>query len=330
MLSHCASQHIRSLHVQPKMTFSERVLCFITLFCFLNLTRPLNFMGDTLLQGHQLTATSCLATSSGISKLCFFPPYYGSQDNEFYLAITVQNYAYWTANRDMPIHGPVFLTIDEHGSMKILSNEGHTTIELYSAEAGSNNKNVSAILLETGNFVLRETNPDGSVKRVLWQSFDYPTDTVIPGMKLGFDRETGHGRSLTSKRSDYSVWSGSFSLGLDPKTNQLVMWWRREILWSSGKWNNGSFGSLNSSLYTQDFNFTYFSNGSVTYFKYASVSGYINLSPWGTINGGSVASYSCFNTYFLCGCSMPKSPKCREDVGLYLPSSNSFGERVQI
>ena len=308
------------------------VLCFITLICLLNLTRASNLTGDTLLQGHQLTAISCLISSSGYFTLCFSQAG-GFQDDKFYLGISFEFYYFWVANRDMPIHGPGFLTIHEYGNMKILSNKGHTTIVLYSVEAASSNNNTSTVratLLDTGNFVLRDMNPDGSVKRVLWQSFDYPTDTVIPGMKLGFDRETGHGRSLTSKRSDYSVWSGSFSLGLDPKTNQLVMWWRREILWSSGKWNNGSFGSLNSSLYTQDFNFTYFSNGSVTYFKYASVSGYINLSPWGTINGGSVASYSCFNTYFLCGCSMPKSPKCREDVGLYLPSSNSFGERVQI
>ncbi|KAI3684750.1 hypothetical protein L6452_33976 [Arctium lappa] len=46
-------------------------------------------------------------------------------------------------------------------------------------------RNASATLLDSGNFVLQELHPDiGSVKRVLWQSFDYPTDTLLPERRI--------------------------------------------------------------------------------------------------------------------------------------------------
>lgn len=54
---------------------------------------------------------------------------------------------------------------------------------------------VVAELLPNGNFVLRDkNNPD----TVLWQSFDHPTDTLLPEMKLGWDKRSGLDRILTS------------------------------------------------------------------------------------------------------------------------------------
>ncbi|XVF86604.1 hypothetical protein PTKIN_Ptkin18bG0055700 [Pterospermum kingtungense] len=64
--------------------------------------------------------------------------------------------------------------------------------------------NTSAILEDSGNFVLHQLNSDGSIKQVLWQSFDHPTDTLLPGMKLGINSKTGLNWSLTSWRSDMS------------------------------------------------------------------------------------------------------------------------------
>lgn len=40
-----------------------------------------------------------------------------------------------------------------------------------------------AILLDTGNFVVRdEVNPS----MIMWQSFDYPSDTLLPGAWLSY------------------------------------------------------------------------------------------------------------------------------------------------
>jgi len=252
----------------------------------------------------------------------------GSED--FYLGTRAKNLSYfWVANRDMPIHDPAgVLTIDQYGNMKIVSYVEHSNIVLYSAEeaSSSNNSIINAILMDNGNFMLREMDSDGSVKRNLWQSFDYPTNTLIPGIKLGFDKISGHNWTITSWRSNVSPMSGSFTLGLDPKTKQLVMWWRGKIVWSGGQWNNGSFGYLKSSIFEKDFVFEYFSDENVTYVKYVPVYGWIALSHSGTMYGTN-ANYSCIDhdKYILSGCSMPNPPECRDHDSLYLGSKSSFG-----
>lgn len=83
----------------------------------------------------------------------------------------------WVANRDMPIvDTSAALTIDKTGQLIIVS-AGRTHLNVCDqGHAG----NISATLQDDGNFVLN----DESDNMVLWQSFDNPTDTLLPGMKL--------------------------------------------------------------------------------------------------------------------------------------------------
>jgi hypothetical protein len=58
-------------------------------------------------------------------------------------------------------------------------------------------------LLDSGNLVLRDDGKDGSSENYLWQSFDYPSDTLLPDMKIGWESKSGLNRRLTSwKNSD--------------------------------------------------------------------------------------------------------------------------------
>ena len=54
-----------------------------------------------------------------------------------------------------------------------------------------------AQLLDSGNLVVR----DDSIEDYLWQSFDYPTDTALPRMKLGIDLKIGFRGFLRSWKS---------------------------------------------------------------------------------------------------------------------------------
>ncbi|EFH56860.1 predicted protein [Arabidopsis lyrata subsp. lyrata] len=84
----------------------------------------------------------------------------------------------WVANRDSPLSKP-------NGTLEILDNnlvllDQHGTRVWWTNVTSTNlmKSLVTGELLDSGNFVLRYINNDDSA-RVLWQSFDFPTD-VLP------------------------------------------------------------------------------------------------------------------------------------------------------
>ncbi|GKG17201.1 G-type lectin S-receptor-like serine/threonine-protein kinase, partial [Tanacetum coccineum] len=126
-------------------------------------------------------------------------------------------------------------------------------------------------LLDSGNLVVQELYPDGSIKEVLWQSFDYPTDTLLPGMKLGTNLKTGHRWSLTSWRNNELPADGSFTLTGDLNgTGQMVILRQKNVHWKSGPWRNGKFKNkyLNSG---PDVRLYYVSNETEESFTYITV-----------------------------------------------------------
>ncbi|KAJ0008065.1 hypothetical protein Pint_29830 [Pistacia integerrima] len=116
-------------------------------------------------------------------------------------------------------------------------------------------------------------NSNGSTRRVLWQSFDYPTDTLLPGMKLGVNLQTGRKWFLQSWISENSPAQGSFTLSMDPNvSNQLIMSRRGDVYWTSGRWVN-VYDQFNDSAEPSPFlfNFSYTSNELEFFFNFADV-----------------------------------------------------------
>ena len=166
----------------------------------------------------------------------------------------------WVANRNTPIFHKesASLTIDsKDGNLKILR-EGENPIAISSIQEGGNV--TRATLLQSGNFVLQEMNSDGSVGRMLWQSFDYLTDTLLPGMKIGINLQTGHKWFLQSWIGDDSP--APFTIGLDSNAgNQLIIQSTEgKDYWKSGILLNGHFNFADLESINQDYNFSYISD----------------------------------------------------------------------
>ncbi|KAB2601897.1 G-type lectin S-receptor-like serine/threonine-protein kinase CES101 [Pyrus ussuriensis x Pyrus communis] len=146
---------------------------------------PLKLMQscDTLKPGESLNSTTYMCSAMGTFCLGFVV-YDESNSSQLCIWGRDANNQGWIASRDKPVLYPTgVLTLDRDKTLKIMD-QGRTRLELYSASietANTNTSTVVATLLDSGNFILQEVNSlDGSKNRVLWQSFDHPTDTLYP------------------------------------------------------------------------------------------------------------------------------------------------------
>ena len=123
-------------------------------------------------------------------------------------------------------------------------------------------------LLDSGNLVLREKNEENP-ESYLWQSFDYPSDTWLPGMKLGWDLRTGLERRLTAWKSPDDPSPGELSCEIVLHNYpEMVTKNGSKIYIRTGPWNGIRFsGALwlkaNPWVY-----FTFVSNKDEVYFTY--------------------------------------------------------------
>ncbi|KAJ4718137.1 putative Receptor protein kinase [Melia azedarach] len=241
---------------------------------------------NKLLQGQLLKDGDVLVSAYGNFKLGFFSP--DQYTRERYLGIwydkprdrTLRPYfgepirprPVWIANSNSPIlsNESPRLTIDNtDGNLKILRDGGSPIPISLVPRAGNNN--TGAFLLKNGNFVLYEMNSNGSISQELWQSFDYPTDTLLPGMKLGFNLQTGKEWFLRSRESYSSPAEGYYKLGIDPNiSNILIIWENNKVYWKSGLLQNESLNDYFSKFtYKFGYKFNYTSNERETYLTYS-------------------------------------------------------------
>ena len=85
---------------------------------------------------------------------------------------------------------------------------------------------------------------NGSIKQVLWQSFDYLADTLLPGIKLGVNYKTGQTWSLRSWLTEHIPVPGAFTLEWDPKGLELIIKQRGVVHWKSGVLRDNQFENI--------------------------------------------------------------------------------------
>ncbi|XP_020538837.1 G-type lectin S-receptor-like serine/threonine-protein kinase RKS1 [Jatropha curcas] len=140
----------------------------------------------------------------------------------------------WVANRNHPINGSSgVLSINQYGNL-ILYSDNNQKVPVWSTNVSMEVTDTCLPqLLDSGNLILVQDRS----KRVVWQSFDYPTDTHLPGMRIGLNQKTGFQQFLTSWRSPDDPATGDYSLQLIAKGSpQFVLYKGANPQWRSAPW----------------------------------------------------------------------------------------------
>ena len=178
-----------------------------------------------------------ISNNTSAFKLGFFHP---KNSTNRYVGIWYNNISaftvVWVANREKPLgDSNGVLTISEDGVLVVLNGEKEV---IWSANVTNPAPNSSAKLLDSGNLVLEE-NTTGTKK---WESFQYPSDTILPTMKLSANVKTGKNVQITSWKSPSDPSIGSFTCGIQPPSPpQVFIWKNGSPYWRSGPWNNRIF-----------------------------------------------------------------------------------------
>ncbi|KAK1422632.1 hypothetical protein QVD17_17918 [Tagetes erecta] len=201
---------------------------------------------DTITPTKPLTINQTLASNQQVFELGFFNP----GNNKLYIGIwykkTSPKTIVWVANRDSPVSlSSGKLTIGDDGNL-ILLNEAETVVWKLNQTVPVG-KTV-AQLLDSGNFVLRPEN-DENPANYIWESFKNPTDTLLPGMKLGWDRKTGANRFLQSWKTSSDPGSGDyvFKMNIDGLPEMILLGQRTTDMiteYRSEPWNGRMFSSV--------------------------------------------------------------------------------------
>ncbi|KAK9064213.1 hypothetical protein SSX86_015593 [Deinandra increscens subsp. villosa] len=219
------------------------------IFIFFLLFHDLSLATDTITLATPLTVNQTLVSSGQVFELGFFDPGNGN----LYLGIWYKQFKpkiyVWVANRDTPI-------TSSSGKLTMGNNDNNNgnIILLDQAETAVWTSNISvpvgntvAQLLDSGNFVLRREN-DENPENYVWESFKNPTDTLLPGMKLGWDRKTGVNRFVQSWKTDTDPGSGDYycKMNIDgfPEFFVLKKETGMKTVYRSGPWTGRSFSGI--------------------------------------------------------------------------------------
>ncbi|KAJ0477767.1 putative non-specific serine/threonine protein kinase [Helianthus annuus] len=292
--------------------------------------------------GSQLDINDQLVSISGNFTLAFI-----KHSNKFYVGIWYTDDAeqrkVWVANPKAPfVSRSTVLSIDPNTGNFIFTDADMTQLSITDIQAGPN-PNVTATLEDNGNFrLINETN-----KRVLWQSFDHPTNVLLPGMKLGYNTRTGQNWTLTSWRYNNIPSSGAFTLSWEPineSSQRLMIRQSGEPYWTSGFLDakTSEFMFLLNKDIQSKYNLTSVYNNEEQYFSYyiddAGSEDTTDPFPmWILTPNGQITNYSISNPWTpkLCygynssnGCLNPSVPVCRGENDYFSYRSGEFNPQT--
>ncbi|KAJ4763581.1 Serine/threonine-protein kinase [Rhynchospora pubera] len=210
---------------------------------------------DYFRQHQNITYGQKLESAGGTFELGFFT---NAASTKHYLGLWFKvspQAIVWVANHDSPLMNTSgALAISDNGNLILLDNSNGTVV--WSSNSTYTANPTSVQLLDSGNLVLRDLETNG----VLWQSFDWPTNTYLPGMKVGKDLKTGHEWVVFSWLTSDDPANGRYHYKMDIfGSPEIVIWDGTQKHYRTGPWNGLRFSGIPEMTTFQDlfsFNFT--------------------------------------------------------------------------
>ncbi|KAJ6859600.1 receptor-like serine/threonine-protein kinase SD1-8 [Populus alba x Populus x berolinensis] len=157
---------------------------------------PIGAGEGIIVSGRYVSANQSIISASGTFALGFFSV--GNSTPRYYLGIWYNKIqkksVVWVANRESPTDSLGTFALGVDGNLVVLDATG----------------------------------------KIVWSSnsFDHPSDTFLPGMKVGNNRKTGQRRQLTSWIDDEDPQPGLFSFGLDTTGPLQFFIWKDHVPYS--------------------------------------------------------------------------------------------------
>ncbi|KAJ0874438.1 putative protein kinase RLK-Pelle-DLSV family [Helianthus annuus] len=247
---------------KTKLIFGFIVLLYTSISC-------IHAANSTLSANQTIRYNETIVSPQETFELGFFSP--GNSTNH-YVGIWYKKRSYrtvvWVANRDAPLthtDGELTLTL-----LGVLTLRDGTTGNVLWSSANSSVVRPIAQLLDTGNFLIYN---EGDQENPIWQSFDFMTDTLLPGMKLGRNFVTGIERHFTSWKSNNDPASGEFSYRIDTSGYpQTILTDGPDIKFRGGPWNGLRFTGFPNLRPNPIYNYTFVLNQREIYYQYHLIS----------------------------------------------------------
>ncbi|GKB99373.1 G-type lectin S-receptor-like serine/threonine-protein kinase [Tanacetum coccineum] len=310
-------------------------LIILTILCTNLFTNPAKGV-STITLGDQLNSSFQLVSPGNNFTLGFFNI---SATNFTYLGIWYTNddrlRRVWVANPSIPIISSSSVLMINPNTSKLIISFGGTTLVNISDNQSGRDSNLIASLEDTGNFQLRNETDNS----IIWQSFDHPTNVLLPGMKLGADLRTGQTWNLTSWFTDDRPDSGAFTLSWEPNgesSQRLTIRRRGNPYWTSGDYlNNQTFEymiGLNNPFSRYWYNLSYVYNNDERYFSYRAFNGVMPM--WTSTPDGRILDVDssfvwspefCYGYETDTGCVESSNlPRCRSDEDMFRLLNGDF------
>ncbi|PQM41386.1 G-type lectin S-receptor-like serine/threonine-protein kinase [Prunus yedoensis var. nudiflora] len=240
----------------------------VLLLCLcLHLKTHVCLAADTIAANQYLSGDHTIVSAGKLFELGFFKP--GNSSN-YYIGMWYSKQLVsletivWVANRETPVSDRFSSVLRISDGNLVLFNESNTPIWSTNLSSTTTSGSAQAVLLDSGNLVLRTAGSNANTSEPLWQSFDHPAHTWLPGARIGFNTVTNQTLILTSWKSSEDPAPGLFTLELDPNGSNayLIFWNRSRQYWSSGAWDANSriFSGVPEMRLNYIYNFSYVTN----------------------------------------------------------------------